>query len=140
MAATVREAIKKKRLSFGHCPKGGGGSTGIQKFWGSFAFPYFDHLWDIKWGEMGGLTMLQKFGGTCLHKYWEFCATSSLKLPRRKEKKHVVQNSRTTNDVMCCTGPLQGTVVYCTLQVPARRPAFPEIHQRLRQWEGLGGR
>ena len=25
-------------------------------------------------------------------------------------------------------------------QVPTRRPAFPEIHQRLRQWEGLGGR
>ena len=33
-------------------------------------------------------------------------------------------------------------VLYCiiSLQVPARRPAFPEIHQRLRQWEGLGGR
>ena len=34
----IREAIKK-RLSFGHCPKGGGGSTGIQKFGGSFVFP-----------------------------------------------------------------------------------------------------
>ena len=27
-----------------------------------------------------------------------------------------------------------------TIEVPARRPVFPEIHQRLRQWEGLGGR
>ena len=28
---------KKKRLSFGHSPKGGGGgSTGIKKFWGIF--------------------------------------------------------------------------------------------------------
>ena len=27
-----------------------------------------------------------------------------------------------------------------SIKVPARRPAFPEIHQRLRQWEGLGGR
>ena len=29
---------------------------------------------------------------------------------------------------------------FSTSQVPTRRPAFPEIHQRLRQWEGLGGR
>ena len=31
-----------------------GGSTGIQKCWGSFASPYFDHLLDIQWGEGGG--------------------------------------------------------------------------------------
>ena len=35
---TLREAIKN-RLSFGHCSKGGGGLTRIQKFWGSFVFP-----------------------------------------------------------------------------------------------------
>ena len=56
----VREDIKK-RLSFGQCPKGGGGSTGIQKFCGSFSFPYFDQLLDIEWGEEGGLTIFQKF-------------------------------------------------------------------------------
>ena len=51
----LREAIRKKHLSFGHCPKGGGDSTGIQKFWGSFVFPYFDPLLDIKWGRGGGV-------------------------------------------------------------------------------------
>ena len=49
----MREAAKgghqkKKRLSFGHCPKGGGGSTGNQKFGGSFVFPYLDPLLDAK--------------------------------------------------------------------------------------------
>ena len=32
-------------------------STEIKKFRGSFAFPYFDHLFDIKWGKGGRLTM-----------------------------------------------------------------------------------
>ena len=69
---------KKKRLSFGQCPKGGGGATGIQKFWGTFFSPYFDQLLDIKWGEGGGLTMFQKFWGTFLSKYWEFWALKKL--------------------------------------------------------------
>ena len=51
----LRKTSKNMRLSFGHCPKGGGwGSTGIQKLIGSFVFPYFDLLLDIKWGEGGG--------------------------------------------------------------------------------------
>ena len=33
------------------------------KAWGSFVFPYFYHLLDIKWGE-GGLTMFPMFWGT----------------------------------------------------------------------------
>ena len=57
---------KKKASFFRAMSKGGGGSTGIQKFWGSFSFPYFDQLLDIKWG--GGLTMFQKFWGPfCLN-------------------------------------------------------------------------
>ena len=43
---------------------GGGGSTEIQKFLGSFAFPYLDNL-DIKGGDV---TIFQKFWGTfCLN-------------------------------------------------------------------------
>ena len=34
----------------------GTGSTRIQKFLGSFVFPYFDHLLDIKWGRGGGVS------------------------------------------------------------------------------------
>ena len=33
----------------------GKGSTGIQKFLGSFVFPYFDPLLDIKFGEEQGV-------------------------------------------------------------------------------------
>ena len=36
-ALVLSKDIRQKRLSFGHCPKGGRrGSTGIQKCWGSF--------------------------------------------------------------------------------------------------------
>jgi len=38
-----------------------------------------------------------------------------------------------------CPSRMYAFMVECWHEVPARRPAFPEIHQRLRQWEGLGG-
>ena len=62
----IREAIRKKRLSFGHCPKKGGGSTGIQKFGDSFVFPSFGH-------EMGGgrgVGHVPKVVRHFLPKYW----------------------------------------------------------------------
>ena len=59
---------EKKHLSFGHCPNGGRGSTGIQKFRGSFVFPYFDPLLDIKWGE--GVDLVPKVLRYFLPKFW----------------------------------------------------------------------
>jgi len=38
-----------------------------------------------------------------------------------------------------CPSRMYAFMVECWHEVPTRRPAFPEIHQRLRQWEGLGG-
>merc|ERR1719234_3075866 len=38
-----------------------------------------------------------------------------------------------------CPSRMYAFMVECWHEVPARRPVFPEIHQRLRQWEGLGG-
>ena len=50
----LREAIpKKKLLTFGHFPKGGGGPTRIQKFWGSFDLSYFGFLLDNMGGGVG---------------------------------------------------------------------------------------
>ena len=63
------KASKKKPLSFGHCPKGGGSLTGIQKFWGSFVFPSLTFFWTLIEGS-GGMTRFQMFWGTFLPKYW----------------------------------------------------------------------
>merc|ERR1719454_1210804 len=38
-----------------------------------------------------------------------------------------------------CPSRMYAFMVECWHELPGRRPAFPEIHQRLRQWEGLGG-
>ena len=51
----------KRRLSFGHCPKWGGGLNRNPKVLRYFCFPFFDLLLDIKWGEGGGGSMFQKF-------------------------------------------------------------------------------
>jgi hypothetical protein len=58
----IREAIKK-RLSFGHCPKRGGG--GVQPESKSFEVvlfsPILNFFWTINGGKEGGLTRFQKF-------------------------------------------------------------------------------
>ena len=70
----------EKSVSFGQRPKGEGDSTGIRKFWGSSAFPYFDQLLDITRGERGegGFDHVLKVLMHFLLKYWKFGALEKL--------------------------------------------------------------
>ena len=56
---------EKKRLSFGHCPKG----SGVQPESKSFEVVLFSPLLDTKWGE-GGVDHVPKVLRHFLPKFW----------------------------------------------------------------------
>ena len=58
--APAKGSHQKKSTFLSDIVQKGGGSTGIQKFWGSFVFPYFDPILDNTLGERRGVDHVPK--------------------------------------------------------------------------------